>query len=189
MNMTHLKTRKCIATGEIKPADELLRFVKTAGSHFVPDFDKKSAGRGFYVSNSKTMLHKALEKNLFIKSIHMFLKIPEDFEQQVINLLYRQGLDDLKKAAKAGMVLTAQKQVEQSISNNEAAFLLVASDVQTNDEQQTFGSNLDVFKMYTSQDLSQTLQQNNTDVLSVSKSDIAQTVYQHMKRYQTFMEN
>ncbi|MEE6208018.1 MAG: YlxR family protein, partial [Alphaproteobacteria bacterium] len=46
--------RKCVATGEIKSQDELLRFVKTPDSRLVPDFNKKLEGRGLYVSNSKT---------------------------------------------------------------------------------------------------------------------------------------
>ena len=186
--MTHQKTRKCIASGEIKPADELLRFVKTDGSHFVPDFDKKHDGRGLYVSNSKTMLHKALEKNMFIKSIHLFLQIPQNFEQQVTDLLYRQGLDGLKTAQKAGALETEPKQIEKSILQNRAAFIVQASDAD-NDIRLTSDNTLDVISVYTSQDLSQALGGQNTDAISVIKCDMAQKVYQHIKRYQTFIEN
>ena len=71
--------RKCIVTGQIKPKDELLRFVKTYDSRLVPDFNNKLEGRGLYVSVSKKALQKALEKNLFIKSIHLHLKLKRIF--------------------------------------------------------------------------------------------------------------
>ena len=83
--------RKCIATGKVKPQDELLRFVKTPDSRLVPDFNKKIPGRGLYVSNSKELLKTALEKNLFIKSIHQHLKIDEDFADMVEHLLAKKG--------------------------------------------------------------------------------------------------
>ena len=83
--------RKCIVTGQIKPKDELLRFVKTPDSRLIPDFNKKIEGRGLYVSNSKQVLKTALEKNLFIKSIHLHLKI-EDNERLEYEIVYHWGL-------------------------------------------------------------------------------------------------
>ena len=90
--------RKCIATGQIKPKDELLRFVKTPDNRLVPDFNKKLEGRGLYVSNSKKALKTALDKNLFIKSIHLHLKIEDNFLTMVEQLLYKRGLDSINLA-------------------------------------------------------------------------------------------
>ena len=71
--------RRCIVSGKVKPAAELLRFVKTEDSRLVPDFNKKIPGRGLYVTNSRKMLKTALDKNLFVKSIHQNLKIEDNF--------------------------------------------------------------------------------------------------------------
>ena len=94
--------RRCIVSGGVKPANELLRFIKTEDSRLVPDFNKKLPGRGLYVTNSRKMLKTALDKNLFIKSIHCHLKIEENFLEMVENLLHKKGLETINLARKAG---------------------------------------------------------------------------------------
>ena len=185
------KTRKCIASGEIKNEDELLRFVKTSDSRLVPDFEKKLAGRGLYVSNSQSLLKKALEKNLFIKSIHVFLKIPNNMEEQVRDLLKQKGLERLAFANKAGAVAANFEKEDISALAQKVAFMIEAADGVSENclTIKAFDENLEVLKVYDTQDLNQALGAQNTDFIAVLKSDIAAKVYQHIKRYQAFIEN
>lgn len=183
-------TRKCVATGQIKPTDELLRFVKTPDSRLVPDFNKKLSGRGLYVSNSKTLLKKALEKNLFIKSIHLFLKISEDFEQNVEHLLHQKGLDWLNLARKAGAVVAGFEKVKAHILKNKVAFVVEATDAADDGSRKMAAllKNLEVLKVYSSQDLSAAMRKGNAVYVAVLKSDVAKATYQNIKRYQTFIQ-
>ncbi len=184
-------TRKCIASGEIKETDALLRFVKTPDSRLVPDFNKKLEGRGLYVSNSKTLLKKALEKNLFIKSIHLFLKIPENFEQEVEHLLYQKGLDWLNLARKAGALVTGFEKVKANIVKHKVAFVVEATNAAEDSSQklEALHQNLEMLKIYNTDDLDKALNKENTVFVAVLKSDIAPKVYENIKKYQTFMEN
>jgi len=184
-------TRKCIASGEIKETGALLRFVKTPDSRLVPDFNKKLEGRGLYVSNSKTLLKKALEKNLFIKSIHLFLKIPENFEQEVEHLLYQKGLDWLNLARKAGALVTGFEKVKANIVKHKVAFVVEATNAAEDSSQklEALHQNLETLKIYNTDDLDKALNKENTVFVAVLKSDIAPKVYENIKKYQTFMEN
>jgi len=184
-------SRKCVATGRIKPTGELLRFVKTPDSRLVPDFNKKLEGRGLYVSNSKTLLEHALQKNLFIKSIHLFLKIPDDFLTQVEHLLHQRGLDALNLARKAGALVTGFEKVKINIEKNKVAFIIEATDAARDSSRkiEAVAQKIETLKIYSTDDLDRAFNKENTVYVAVLKSDIATMVYYNVKRYKTFLEN
>lgn len=182
--------RKCVATGKVKPKAELLRFVKTPDSRLVPDFNKKIPGRGLYVSNSRRALQHALSKNLFIKSIHLHLKIQEGFVDMVEHLLYQKGLDALNLARKAGVLVTGFEKVKEKIVKNKVAFLIEASDAGQDgaEKMASAAKDLEILKVYQTNDLDVALNKVNTVHVAVLKSDIAHMVYENLKKYQTFMD-
>ena len=182
--------RKCIATGQIKPKNELLRFVKTPDNRLVPDFNNKLEGRGLYVSISRKALKTAIEKNLFIKSLHMHLKIEENFLSMVEQLLYKRGLDSINLARKAGALVTGFEKVKEKILKNKVAFLIEAQDAGQDGAQKlkVISANLETLKVYTVQDLDMAMSKVNTVHVAVLRSDIAKMVYENLKRYQTFLD-
>lgn len=182
--------RKCIATGEIRPKSEMLRFVKAPDSRLIPDFNKKIPGRGLYVSNSRQALNYALQKNLFIKSIHLHLKIQDDFTEMVERLLYKKGLDAINLARKAGALVTGFEKVKETVLKNKAAFLIEAADAGQDGSEKiaALAKDLEVLKVYHTNDLDQALDKVNTVHIAVLKSDIAKMVYTNLKRYQTFLD-
>ncbi len=182
--------RKCIATGQIRPKVELLRFVKTPDSRLVPDFSKKIPGRGLYVSNSRSALKTALEKNLFIKSIRLHLKIEENFLEIVENLLYKRGLDSINLARKAGALVIGFEKVKDKVLKNKVAFLIESVDAGQDGSEKiaALSKGMEVFKIYNTAALDEALDKVNTVHVAVLKSDIAAMVYTNLKRYQTFLD-
>lgn len=182
--------RKCVATGVSKPAEALLRFVKTDDGRLIPDFNKKLPGRGLYVSNSRRALQKALAKNLFVKSIHQNLKISSDFLEIVENLLYRKGLDAINLARKTGALLTGFEKVKEQIVKNKVAFLIEAVDAGQDgaEKMAAISKDLEVFKLYKTEDLDVALNKVNTVHIAVLKSEIAAMVYENLKKYQAFRD-
>lgn len=191
MNVETKNQRKCIATGEVKPISELLRFTLTSDNTLVPDFDKKLDGRGLYVCVSKKLLQKALAKKLFAKAVHTGLKISEDLEQQTQHLLYRKGLDWVNLARKAGALVAGFEKVKANILQHKAAFVIEGADASDDIGRkiENADSHIEVLKIYSSEDLSAALKTENTVYIAVLKSDIAPKVYANIKRYQTFLEN
>ena len=105
--------RKCIVTGLIKPQNELLRFV-TEDGQLIPDFNKKFAGKGIYVSVSRQALQKALLKNLFAKAARGHVKIQDNLPETVEHLLRKKSLDSLNLARKAGALVTGFEKVKEA---------------------------------------------------------------------------
>ena len=86
-------TRKCIVSGNILLKDDLLRFVAGPDNLVIPDFKKRLPGKGVYVSNSRQMLQKAIEKNLFAKALKIKVKPIDNLSKMVEDLLRKSALD------------------------------------------------------------------------------------------------
>ena len=69
--------RRCIVTGEVKPAAELIRFVVGPDGVIVPDLLGKLPGRGIWVTANRAALDKAVAKNLFARAARQPVTVPE----------------------------------------------------------------------------------------------------------------
>ena len=182
--------RKCIVTGEVKPKEALLRFVVTQDGQLLPDLNKKFAGRGLYVSNSRQALAKALSGNLFVKAVRRNLKIQPDMLQTVEKLLYKKGLDSINLGIKAGAVVSGFEKVKDKLARGHVAFIIQASDAAPDGcrkiEQSAAG--LPVLKVYASADFDASLDRVNTMHLAVLKGPMEKMVYENVKKYQDFLD-
>ena len=61
------RSRKCIASGEVKDKSTLLRFVVTPGNMIVADVLEKLPGKGIWLSCDKVLLEKTLRDRLFAR--------------------------------------------------------------------------------------------------------------------------
>lgn len=182
--------RKCIVTGLIKPQSELLRFVKTADNQLIPDFNKNFAGKGIYVSVSRQALQKALEKKLFTKAVHDYLKIPDNLMETVEHLLRKKSMDSLNLARKAGALVTGFEKVKECILKNKVAFLIEAADagVDGSGKMAVLAKNLEVLKLYNTAELDEALNKVNTVHVAILKGSMSDMVYNNLKRYQAFLD-
>ncbi len=61
--------RKCVASQEMKPKNELLRVVRTPDGDVMVDLTGKKSGRGAYLSKDKTIIEKAKKKNILSRHL------------------------------------------------------------------------------------------------------------------------
>ena len=120
--------RKCLATGEVRPKAELIRFVLGPDKAFVPDLAARLPGRGLWVSASRAALEIAIQKNLFTRAARTHVKADVTLIDQVEQLLAKRCLELLGLARSAGLVVLGQPQVEQAVKAHALAFVLVAAD-------------------------------------------------------------
>ncbi len=188
--MAELK-RKCFATGVIRPTGELLRFALTPDNCLLPDFDKKSDGRGLYLSNAKTLLDKAVDKHLFAKALRQCPKMSKDIAGQVETLLYQRGLAQIKRAKKTGTLVAGSPEFNENIDKNKVAFVVEATDAsaESTSEIKSLFSDDRILKAYTMCDLRNVLDLPDVSYFAVLKSNMAKRAYDGIKKYQTFMEN
>jgi uncharacterized protein len=120
--------RRCIATRQIKPKDELLRFVAGPDHEIVPDLAGKLPGRGLWVSADRAALEMALQKNLFAKAAKAPLRASAALVEEVTALLRRRCLELIGLARGAGQVVAGYEKVDSWLERGQVAVLLEARD-------------------------------------------------------------
>ena len=181
--------RKCVLTGEVKPKDELLRFVLLHDGTVLPDFGKKLDGHGFYISNSKKLIEGLTVKNPLNKILHTKTVIGEDLPQTVEQILRKKGLDAVNLARKAGDLVLGLEKVKEVITKGKAAFVIEASDAGDDGRQKiaTMAKDIEHYTLYDVATLSTALNRENTVYLAVKNSPISKMVRIALQRYQTFL--
>ncbi len=120
--------RKCIATGEVRPQSELIRFVVGPDAQIVPDILGKLPGRGIWVSADRKALDKAVSKRLFARSAKQAVTVPDDLVQQVETQLARRVVDLVSLARKSGDAVSGYEKVKDWLAKDYAEVLIQASD-------------------------------------------------------------
>jgi predicted RNA-binding protein YlxR (DUF448 family) len=59
------RARLCLATGEVRPIGEMIRYVVAPDGNVVPDVAQKLPGRGAWVSANRAALAVVIERTLF----------------------------------------------------------------------------------------------------------------------------
>jgi predicted RNA-binding protein YlxR (DUF448 family) len=122
--------RRCIATGEVKPASSLIRFVVGPDDSLVPDLRARLPGRGIWVSAERKALETAVKKNLFAKAAGQAVKVPADLAARVEQLLAQRVAEILGLTRRAGLVLNGFGKVEAALKDwrKKVIALIEASD-------------------------------------------------------------
>ncbi|MCW9043204.1 MAG: RNA-binding protein [Pseudopelagicola sp.] len=120
--------RKCIATGEVRPQSELIRFVVGPDMQIVPDVLGKLPGRGIWVSADRKALEKAVTKRLFARSAKQAVTVAEDLVEQVDKQLSRRVVDLISLSRKSGHAVTGYEKVKDWLAKGYAEVLIQASD-------------------------------------------------------------
>jgi predicted RNA-binding protein YlxR (DUF448 family) len=120
--------RRCIATREIKPKEELLRFVAGPDKDVVPDLAGKLPGRGLWVSADRAAIELAVQKNLFAKAAKAPLRPAAGLADEVVRLLKRRCLELIGLARGAGQAVAGYEKVDAWLERGQVTVLLEASD-------------------------------------------------------------
>ena len=124
--------RMCAVTRQVRPIDELIRFVVSPQGEVVPDLKRKLPGRGMWVSASHRAVAEAVRRNQFNKSFKRELRVTPALAVDTEALLVRGAIEALAMAAKAGQVVSGFSKVEGALqprqSKTPVAALIHASD-------------------------------------------------------------
>jgi len=120
--------RMCAVSREVRPIDELIRFVVAPSGDVIPDLKRKLPGRGLWVQASRRTVAEAVRRNQFSRgfkrSVRAAATLPADTEA----LLERSCTEALAMAAKAGQVISGFAKVEGLLEQGRAGALIHASD-------------------------------------------------------------
>ncbi len=125
---TGASERRCIATGEVRPVTELVRFVVGPEGEIVPDLRASLPGRGIWVSADRAALEKAAAKNLFARAARQPVTVPEALADRIEAQLADRVVHLISLARKAGQAVAGYEKVKDWLAKDEARVLIQASD-------------------------------------------------------------
>jgi len=120
--------RMCAVSREVRPIDELIRFVVSPAGDVIPDLKRKLPGRGLWVSASRRTVAEAVRRNQFSRGFKRQVRAAATLPADTEALLVRSCTDALAMAAKAGQVVSGFSKVEGALQHGQAAALVHASD-------------------------------------------------------------
>jgi len=120
--------RLCVVTREVKPIDELIRFVVGPDRAVVPDLKRKLPGRGAWVTARRDVLATAVKRGAFARAFRAEVKAAPDLPAAVEAMMERALLDALAIARKARQAVVGHAQVEAAAEQGAALAVLHASD-------------------------------------------------------------
>lgn len=120
--------RKCIATGEARPREGMIRFVAGPEGEVVADLAEKLPGRGVWVTATRAALEKAVGKRLFARGLKTRIDAPADLPDTVERLLTRRLTDSVAMARKAGAAVCGFERVRDTLAGGRVSLLFAASD-------------------------------------------------------------
>ena len=120
--------RTCIATREVREADELIRFAVSPEGDVVPDLKQRLPGRGAWVSARRDAVETALRRKAFTRAFKTSVNAPADLADRIETGLLTDLRQALALANKAGCVVTGFHKVEGAIASGDVVALIHAAE-------------------------------------------------------------
>lgn len=120
--------RMCAVSREVRPIDELIRFVASPQGDIVPDLKRKLPGRGMWVTASRRVVAEAVRRHQFTRAFKRDLRISPTLPADIEALLVRSVTEALGIAAKARQIVAGFGKVESALKEGTVEVLIHASD-------------------------------------------------------------
>lgn len=120
--------RLCLATREVTPVSEMVRFVVAPDGAIVPDLSRDLPGRGAWVTATREALTTALKRRAFGRAFRGKGQAAPDLLDLVEERLLADTRAALSLANKAGRVTTGNMKVESALVGEPVSVLVHASD-------------------------------------------------------------
>ncbi|HEU0147033.1 MAG TPA: RNA-binding protein [Bradyrhizobium sp.] len=124
-------TRMCAVSRDVRPIEELIRFVVGPSGDVVPDIKRKLPGRGLWIAASRQAVAEAVRRHHFSRGFKANVRAAPTLADEVETLLVRSTVEALGIAAKAGQVVSGFAKVESALQQQgrfPLAALIHASD-------------------------------------------------------------
>ncbi len=121
-------SRLCLASREVTPVDDMLRFVVGPDGQIVPDLTRKLPGRGAWVSATRGALETALKRKAFARAFKGKGTAGPELISLIDQLLEQDIRASLSLTNKAGKVVTGTMKVESALASGQVRVLLHAAD-------------------------------------------------------------
>jgi hypothetical protein len=130
---SHVRERRCVVTGEVSSAEQLVRLALGPDGSIAPDVHGKAPGRGAWIGVDRATLEAAQAKGKLKGGLARALHdgnftIPDDLGARIETQLARATLDRLGLESRAGTLLSGNEKIETAARKGQVRLLLHASD-------------------------------------------------------------
>jgi hypothetical protein len=120
--------RLCIATREVRPVGDLIRFVVGPDGAAIADIKHKLPGRGIWVTATHGALGEAIKRRAFARGFKREVRLPANLVERTEGLLEAAVLDALGIAVKAGLTVVGFTKSEAALGRGTAVALFHAAE-------------------------------------------------------------
>ena len=188
--------RLCVATREVKPAAEMIRFVVGPDGSVVPDLKQKLPGRGVWVTGTRAALEEAVKRRAFARGFKREVQVDPNLVATTENLLRRATLDALAMAGKSALVPSGFSKVETALIRDHVVALIHAADAGRDGVRKLaaalrrqYGAEADQvasIEAFTSEELGLALGRANVIHAALLAGPASKTVLARYRRYEHF---
>jgi uncharacterized protein len=107
--------RMCAVSRELRPIDELIRFVVAPSGEVVPDLKRKLPGRGLWILATRHAVAEAVRRHQFSRGFKRDVSVASTLAAGTEALLERFVVEALAMAAKAGLVIAGFGKVADAL--------------------------------------------------------------------------
>jgi len=128
---THIaapRERLCIATRQVRPVEELMRFVAGPDGAVVPDLKRRLPGRGVWITARRHLVEEAVRRRIFGRGLKADVRVSARLADDLDRLLEQSALNALSIAHKAGLVILGFARVETAVATAPLVVLIRAQD-------------------------------------------------------------
>ena len=120
--------RLCIATREVRPVGQLIRFVVGPDGAVIPDLKRRLPGRGVWITARRRIVEEAVRRRAFARGFKADIRVSVDLPDALDRLLEQSVLNSLSVAHKAGLVFLGFTKVEAAVAAAPLVALIRARD-------------------------------------------------------------
>jgi len=178
--------RRCLATREVRPKAELLRFVVGPDDRLLPDPAERLPGRGLWLTPRRDIVAAAVAKGLFAKAAGRRVVPAGDLAGEVERLLRARCLALLGLARRAGQLRTGFEKVREDLKAGRSGLLLAARDGAADGRAKltALAGDLPVVALFDSAELSAALGRDKVVYAAVAAGGMAQRLLREIGRLQ-----
>ncbi len=122
------RERLCIATRQVRPVEELMRFVAGPDGAVVPDLKRRLPGRGVWITARRHLVEEAVRRRIFGRGFKVDVRVSAELPDELDRLLEQSALNALSIAHKAGLVILGFAKVETAVATAPLVVLIRAQD-------------------------------------------------------------
>jgi len=122
------RERLCIATRQVRPIGELMRFVIGPDGAVVADLKRRLPGRGVWITARRHLIEEAGRRRIFERAFKADVSVSAGLADDLERLLGQWALNALSMAHKAGLVILGYARVEAAVAAAPPVVLIRARD-------------------------------------------------------------